>query len=77
MNSASYFWAGDGFGSHDRKAMYQDSLYAFVSFDPSGFIKIEGKKSQFMPPTPAGQKHPEASRISASISNKNIQFKYK
>lgn len=74
MNSASYFYVGAGFGSDDSKAVYKDPLYAFVTIDPSGHISIEGKQSQFVSPTPSDTKHPDAPRLSASISNKRESF---
>lgn len=77
MNSASYYWAGEGYGSVKSMAMYRDPLYAFVTLDPSGIIKIEGKKSQFMDPTPTEKHHPDAPRLSASISSKKSTFKKK
>lgn len=53
MNSASYYYVGDGFGSDSAKAMYADPLFALVIFDPAGKIIIEGRSSSFVPPTPA------------------------
>lgn len=56
MNSASYYYVGDGFGSEGAKAVYKDPLYAFVTIDPSGHIIIEGKQSQFIKPAPTDTK---------------------
>lgn len=77
MNSASYYYVGDGFGSDGSKAMYKDPLFAFVTIDSAGKITIEGKKSQFLSPTPLEKKHVDAARISASISSKKEQFNSK
>lgn len=74
MNSASYFYVGDGFGSDGSKAVYKDPLYAFVTIDPAGFITIEGKRSRFNTPTPTDTKYPDAPRLSASISNRKELF---
>ena len=70
MNSASYYYVGGDYGSDGSRAMYQDSIFAFLTLDPSGHISIEGRESQFMHPTPAEKKHPDAPRLSASISNR-------
>ena len=77
MNSASYFYVGDGYGSDGSRAMYKDSVFAFLTLDPSGHISIEGRKSSFMHPTPSEKNHPDAPRLSASISDRNVNFKKK
>jgi len=77
MNSASYYYVGDGFGSAGPKAVYKDPVYAFVTIDPSGKIIIEGKQSRFMAPTPTETRHPDAPRLSAGISNRKEAFLYK
>lgn len=77
MNSASYFYVGEGFGSDGSRAMYEDSIFAILTIDPSGQISIEGKESKFVHPTPTEKKHPDAARLSASISNRNVNFKRK
>ncbi len=77
MNSASYSYVGNGFGSDGGKAVYKDPLYAFVTIDPSGQIIIEGKQSQFQSPTPTDTKHPDAPRLSASISSRKEKFLHK
>jgi len=74
MNSASYYYTGDACGSDGGKAVYQDPLYAFVTIDPAGQIKIEGKQSHFKSPTPTDTQFPDAHRISASISNRKESF---
>ncbi|MCM4162541.1 MULTISPECIES: metallophosphoesterase [unclassified Arenibacter] len=75
MNSASYYYVGDGFGSDGSRAMYKDPIFAFLSLDPSGHILIEGRQSQFMHPTPTEKRHPDAPRLSASISDRKVGFK--
>jgi len=74
MNSASYYYVGDGFGSDGSRAVYQDPLYAFVTIDPTGRIVIEGKQSRFISPTPTDTKFPDAPRLSASITNRKESF---
>ncbi|WP_339709193.1 metallophosphoesterase [uncultured Kriegella sp.] len=74
MNSASYFYVGSGYGSDDSRAMYEDSLFAYLTLDPTGSIHIEGKESKFVRPTPLEKNHPDAPRLSASISSRIAQF---
>ncbi|MBL7817160.1 MAG: hypothetical protein JNL70_19205 [Saprospiraceae bacterium] len=75
MNSASYYYVGEGFGSDGAKAMYKDPLFAFVTIDPSGKIAIEGRQSQFVSPTPMEKKYRDAARISAVISDRKERFR--
>lgn len=77
MNSASYYYVGDGFGSDGPKAPYKEPLYAFVTIDPLGQIIIEGNQSSFVAPTPAERKHPDAPRLSACITSRNEAFLHK
>jgi hypothetical protein len=74
INSASYYYVGDGFGSDGAKAMYADPLYCFVTFDPAGSITIEGRGSRFVSPTPADKGYANASKITASIENRSIKY---
>lgn len=74
MNSASYFYVGQGFGSDGSKAVYKDPLYAFVTIDPTGLITIEGKQSHFNSPTPFDTNYPDAPRLSASITSRREAF---
>jgi 3',5'-cyclic AMP phosphodiesterase CpdA len=74
MNSTSYYYAGEGFGSEGAKSMYKDSLFAFVTIDPSGKIEIKGRQSQLISPTPKEKKHPDAARITAKISDRKVSF---
>ncbi|MDL5512574.1 metallophosphoesterase [Arenibacter sp. M-2] len=77
MNSASYFYVGEGYGSDGSRAMYKDSIFAFLTLDPSGQISIEGRQSQFVHPTPSEKNHPDAPRLSASISDRTVDFNQK
>lgn len=74
MNSASYYWAGKGYGSSGSMAIYDEPIFAFLTIDPSGKIEIEGRSGQFRSPTPLELDHPDAARLSASIKNKSTQF---
>ena len=74
INSASYYYVGDGFGSDGAKAMYADPLYCFVSLDPTGKITIEGRGSRFVSPTPADKGYVNASKITASIQDRSIRY---
>lgn len=74
INSASYYYVGDGYGSDGAKAMYADPLYCFVTLDPKGSIMINGRGSRFMSPTPAEKGYPNAAKITASIDNRVIMY---
>ncbi len=73
INSSSYYYVGEGFGSDGAKAMYADPLYCFVTLDPAGRISIEGRSSHFVSPTPAEKGYAHAARLSASISDRRIR----
>ena len=72
INSASYYYVGDGYGSDGSKAMYSEPLFAFVTLDPAGEIRVEGRQSTFRSPTPTEKGFPNAERISASISERSL-----
>lgn len=74
LNSASYYWAGDKRGSDGPRAVYDQSLYAFVTVDPAGQIQIKGQRSHFRKPTPEETGHPNAPRLSATISDRTLRF---
>jgi 3',5'-cyclic AMP phosphodiesterase CpdA len=74
VNSASYFWVGAAYGS---LAKYRDPLFTFVTISADGSLTIEGKDSVFVPPTPIDLHFPEASRLTASIRTRDIQFRAK
>lgn len=77
MNSASYYWAGKDLGSDGPMAMYSNPLYAFITISTNGEIRIEGKQGEFMSPNPKSKGHPDAPRLSASISDKDTHFRIK
>jgi 3',5'-cyclic AMP phosphodiesterase CpdA len=68
VNSASYFWAGEKYGG---MAKYRDPVFAFVTIG-NGTVVIEGRQSEFVPPTPGQMNHPEAARATAGIENRRI-----
>jgi hypothetical protein len=72
VNSASYFWVGEQYGS---LAKYRDPLFMFVTIEPSGKITIEGKDSVFVPPTPTELNFPSAGMLTASIENRTVPFR--
>lgn len=74
MNSASYYYVGEGYGSDGSRATYKDAIFAFLEIDPSGSIRIKGKQSTFVEPTPEQKNHPDAPRLSASISDRKVRF---
>jgi UDP-2,3-diacylglucosamine pyrophosphatase LpxH len=71
INSAVYYWLGGKW----RWINYKDSLYATVALKP-GLIEIEGKKSQLLPPWPAGQSDaPKVDPdVTAQISNRLLRY---
>ncbi len=62
INSASYFWGGGMYP-------YRHPLYAFLEFDPSGELRIHGRKSEFV-----RQPTVEAEGRSASISDYRVRL---
>jgi hypothetical protein len=49
---------------------YRDPLYAFIEFDPSGKLRVMGRKSEFVKPPTV-----EAIGRSASISDYRLRLK--
>ena len=74
VNSASYYWVGEAYGS---LAKYRDPLFTFVTIDSDGSLTVEGKSSVFVPPTPTELHHPDAPYVTASIEARNVRFKVK
>ena len=71
INSASYHWVGGKW----KWAPYKDALYATVTLKP-GLLQIEGKKSEFVRPTPweQGLPGPQDPSIAARISDRTLTF---
>lgn len=70
INSASYFWVGSEYG---RMAPYRDALFAFATFDSAGEIRIEGRRSDWVAPTPEQRGYPNPERITASITGRELR----
>ena len=75
INSASYYYVGDGFGSDGSRATYSEPVFAFVTFDPAGEIRIEGRQASFRSPTPKEKGFPNADRITASIIDRRLDLR--
>jgi predicted phosphodiesterase len=89
INSMSYQWLGDDFKTVryskeiDKKypwikytAPYKDPLFAFVEIDRK-FIRIEGRKSEFIGPTPKDLGCPEPPKnnpLTPEISDKKLKL---
>ncbi|MCP3920110.1 MAG: hypothetical protein GY711_31680 [bacterium] len=70
INSASYYWVGSDYG---RMAPYRDALFAFATFDPAGEIRIEGRQSDWVAPSPELRGYPKADEISAAITDRRLR----
>jgi hypothetical protein len=70
INSASYLWVGEQYG---RMAPYADPLFAFLELDPAGTIRLTGKGSTFVKPTPVERGYPN-SAVLASIASRELPF---
>lgn len=69
VNSASYYWVGDAYG---RMAPYRDALFATVSFFPDGQIEIEGRRSDWVSPSPDERGFPDAAGLTPYISDRRL-----
>ena len=91
INSMSYQWVSGKYESTERFskelykeygnlhhiAGYKDPLYAFASLNPSGKMKIEGVKSDWISPSPFEMSEPNDERkfgSSIQISDYRIKF---
>lgn len=72
LNSASYLWVGEEYG---RMATYEDSLFAFLTLDPAGTIRLKGRASTFRRPTPEERKYPGSKQVTASIADREFRFR--
>jgi len=63
INSASYFWSQ---GMHP----YRDPLFAFLELDPSGELRIQGRKSTFVREPPKV----DVAGMSASLSDRKVHL---
>ena len=90
VNSMSYYWVG---GSRKHKSYppevhaahpwieytspYQDPLWAFVTIDPKGVLRIEGVRSKWVGPSPekVGYKaKPNEKGIAATITDRSFKI---
>lgn len=72
VNSASYYWVGESYGSLAR---YSRPLFTFVTLDAAnGTLSIEGRRGEFVPPTPAQLRHPDAPYATAGIRARRLSF---
>ena len=91
INSMSYQWLGGDY-IHARfspeveaknpwvryTVPYKDPLYAIVTLEQQGVMKIEGISSEYIPPTPrelGKPEEPEGNKSSAVISDRVLSFK--
>lgn len=90
INSASYRWVGDDYqyvrysNEIDEKypwikytIPYRDPLYTFLEIDPSGYLTMEAKSTEFVGPGPEEMGGPETAAndpIVPGISGFNFEF---
>ena len=55
-------------------APYADPLFAFITLDPAGTIRLSGRGSTFRRPTPAERKYPAADQVVAAITDRVPRF---
>jgi hypothetical protein len=55
-------------------APYADSLFAFLTLDPTGAIRLAGRDSTFRKPTPKERKFPQADQVVAKITDRTLRF---
>jgi 3',5'-cyclic AMP phosphodiesterase CpdA len=71
VNSASYY----SVGNNGELTKYRDPLFTFVTLDArSKTLRIEGRHSEFIPPTPAQLGQPNAKYLSADIAGRVLHF---
>ncbi|MEX0289180.1 MAG: metallophosphoesterase [Flavobacteriaceae bacterium] len=92
INSASYYWTNDKYRNSERYpeelykqfkwlpnlATYKDPLYAIVTLDSEGTLKVEGKRSEWVAPSPSDIGMPPqvyGSEYSAEISDYTLNYK--
>lgn len=76
INSASYFWTdtSDKY-SNGHMIEYKDALFAFVTLDfDAREIKIEGTRSEFLPPAPQPGDFLNADKVYPYILDRHVQI---
>ena len=71
INSASYYWVGAEYG---RMAPYRDPLYCFARFFADGQIEIDGRRTDWVDPSPAKRKYPIAGSLTPFISDRSLEL---
>ncbi|MBK7931745.1 MAG: metallophosphoesterase [Bryobacterales bacterium] len=74
VNSASYHWVGEEYG---RFAKYTQPLYAFVTLSADGWLTMEGRRGEFIPPSPKQLGHPAGPFATASIEDRRIRIPHR
>jgi len=90
INSMSYQWLGEyyiykrfsdeieeSYPWVSYTAPYKNPLYAIVTLEPQGILKMEGIRSEYIPPTPAELGYPEreeGNKASPVISDRMLKF---
>ncbi len=69
INSASYYWVG---GKYGRMAGYKDPLFCFLSFDSNGSIQLEGRRSEWVAPSPKERGVPDWEKLTTWISDRQL-----
>ncbi|MEM9649064.1 MAG: metallophosphoesterase [Bacteroidota bacterium] len=88
INSMSYKWVGDEyqyrrFAPHIEAAYpnlsktcpYRNPLYTFLTLDAEkSTLQLEGRETQFIPPTPYELRIPNAQDMHSTITEQNLKF---
>jgi len=88
VNSMSYKWVGaqqkrKRFPDHIERAFpwvshtapYRDPLFTMLTLDPhAGSMSIEGKETEFIPPTPQAMNLPSADRMLPIITGRELKI---
>jgi len=70
INSASYYWVGEEYGS---MAPYTNALYTFITFHSNGLIEIEACHTDWADPSPADRGFPKADELTPFISARLLE----
>lgn len=71
INSISYYWVGEQYG---RMAPYRDPLFAFITFHPDGYIRVEGRETAWGSPSPLERGYPRADELTPYISDRLLDI---
>lgn len=70
INSISYYWVGSKYG---RMAPYQDPLFCFLTFMPTGDIVIDGASTTWAAPSPQERGYPNPEQLNTYIKDRQLQ----